>query len=222
MYRFWKPLLLALPVMAVLAIPELARAAVVKCVDAQGKVTFTDQSCAPGSTPQQSNVQSGKKVDAGASAAAEATSDAARSKGSPQAAARAGFDAATEARIRDLQAQCRQGNQKACAEVQCAPALRSDARPSDFQQCSSAQGFKSTSAWAQMSAVQHRGSDQDDSISVTCLLNPEVLETGGTRSLVYRTIKVTRYAFQQGFSAYGLSGAKFDTWEQAADAACAK
>lgn len=206
MHRRWREILLTLPIAAMLATPWVARAAVHKCVDAQGKVTFTDQSCSAGSTQQQTNAPPTKNTDPGTTAAQP----------------RASFNAALESRLQGLRAECSQGKQKACTQIQCAPALLDDARPSDFQQCSSAQGYKSTNTWAQMSEFKQRKPDEEETVSVTCLLHPEALELGKTRSLVYKTVKVTRYAFQQGFSAPGLQGAKFETWEQAADAACGK
>jgi len=220
MHGFRTEILLALPIMAVLALPGLARPAVVKCVDAQGKITYTDQACATDTTQQQTNAPPTRKPDSTTTAAAS-NSGAASASDSPSAA-RQGFDAAIEARVREMQTECKQGKQKACGQVECAPALKPEARPSDFQHCASVQGFKSTSAWAQMSEFRQRNHDQEDTVSVTCLQNPEVLEVGNNRSLVYKMVKVTRYAFQDGYSAYGLGGAKFNTWEQAADAACAK
>src|SRR5882724_4873836 len=108
MHRFWKQTLLTLPITAMLAMPWVARAEVHKCVDAQGKITFTDGSYSPGSSQQQTNALPAKKTDSGATAAAS-PSDLSPSKSSQQSAARESFNSALDSRLRGLRAECSQG-----------------------------------------------------------------------------------------------------------------
>jgi hypothetical protein len=202
-----------------------ADAGVSKCVDAKGNVTYTDRPCATG------DKQEGVELQSGTSSASAGESTASSGAGGENARDqhfRRELDRATEqmeAKKRDLDARCSNGEKKACAQATCIRIITDGASTETIRDCSRAQGFKFTADWAQMSEV-HVSNGSSTSVDVTCLKNPEILRFGARETKMFSSLRLKAENRASGFHDRDrfytnmLGGPDFATWEEAATILC--
>jgi hypothetical protein len=207
----------ALLLAMVFCAPATLHAQITRCVDAQGNVSFTDKACPPGTTQQSTTGTARQTATRAAETAPGTGGDVTRQQGD--------IRERVDAIVREKDAQCRAGDQKACAEAVCARVLRIEKDASDFRGCATVQGFKSTASWAQMSEV--REGDKDRRVQITCLTNPTLVPAAGETLKLWRAITLRANGFvtashaRDRWFASELSGPDFATWEEAATSACA-
>lgn len=209
--------LAAILCLALFASPA-ARAGIKKCVDAQGRVTLTDRPC-PADTVEQ---------DAGIKNKADPV-DVAPSRTASDASTDARIDVmkeALEAARRDLQSKCERGDQEACVEAVCMRLHTDGMEAGRIVDCSRASGFKYNARWAQMSKIHTH--DHGDYVEVSCLKSPEVLRLGGRETKIFRQFRISSAdratAIHEAHRYFTnlLGGPDFASWEEAADAICAR
>jgi hypothetical protein len=206
--RFLPVLVLA----GALAPQATVHAQVRRCVDAQGKVTFTDQAC-PSDSAQQRTVPTGTvRGHWATTSSGERRPTFVTSQTAEQLAAT----------YRDRQAQCRQGKLDACHLAACMRVYMEDDAADAIRECAEVRGLKTTAKWAQTTEL--RGA-RDLEVSVYCLRNPETITySGGTgkvwKLLSLRSVDVATARHERGRWYDAVEGPDFATWEEAADALC--
>jgi hypothetical protein len=182
-------LVAALVIVAATFVPTLARADIVKCVDPQGKVSYTDRVCPAGTTEQNRTGQSAatpnspspaerapRRYDDATYRSPPASAEPsppmqsrprteARERPSPEEQERmmeaeiARMQERVESKRREAQARCDKGDKKGCEDAVCGRLAQPEAQPRHFRACSDAKGLKSGSGWAQMTALSSNRSD---------------------------------------------------------------
>ena len=209
-------MLLATGLLVVLAGATPATAAVNKCVDAQGNVSFTDRPCGKDEKKQEIETQAPVRQSA----------DAPRDPSTHFKQQMQDFNDAFAVKLRDLKARCNNGDKEACKDAICARLHTEGPSPSVYRECSMAEGYASTNVWAQTSKVSFDGS-MSTSVSVVCLVNPEKLTLGGNTVTIYHHLRLAKSNHANAFhererwsaSVY-QEGPDFATWEEAADGIC--
>ena len=216
MSSFFVRLVLATGLLVVLAGTMPATAAVNKCVDAQGNVSFTDRPCGKDEKKQEIETQ----------APVRQSEDAPRDPATHFKRQMQDFNDAFAVKLRDLKARCDNGDQKACKDVICSRLITEGQSPSAYRECSMAEGYASTNVWAQTSKVSFDGS-MSTSVGVVCLVNPETFNLGGKTTTLYHHLNLRKSNHANAFhererwsaSLYS-AGPDFATWEEAADGIC--
>jgi hypothetical protein len=209
-----------LALLGLLAFAAPAHAEVNRCTDAQGNVTFTDRPCGKDEKKQAIETETApqRSRDVSPNASRDTSADVDRQMQQ--------FNDQLAAKMRDLQARCDQGDQKACKDAICGKVFTEGASPSRYRDCATAGGFASTSAWAQMSKVSNNGSGTTH-VSIVCLVNPEVITLGGKSITIYRQMDLQQSDHASAFherdrwtQSWYSEGPDFDSWEEAAEQIC--
>lgn len=191
-----------------------ASATVNRCVDAQGNVTLTDRPCG----------RDEKKTEVETRSPSRSPDEPPDADGRMRQQMRQ-VDERIQLKVRDYQARCDGGDQKACKEAICARLMTEGASPGRYRDCSEAGGFRSTPVWAQTSKVSFDGS-MSTTVSVVCLVNPKTLTLGGEVINVYNHLRLRKsnhanaYHEAERWSASLFEGPDYATWEEAADGLC--
>jgi uncharacterized protein DUF4124 len=192
-----------------------AIAGVNKCVDAQGNIVFTDRPCGKDEKKQE------MKTQAPAQDSADNPPDTTTRMNRQMQEFRDKF----QVRLRDLEARCETGDAKSCTELTCTRLYTEGPSPRTYRDCATAEGYASTSVWAQTSKVSFDGS-MNTEVSVVCLVNPTVMKLFGEMTTLYHPLTLSKstyanaYHERERWSASVLEGPDFATWEEAADAIC--
>jgi hypothetical protein len=136
------------------------------------------------------------------------------------------FDERLEAKRRDSQARCDNGDQKACSDAVCMRLFTEGPSAERYRDCSRSQGFKTTSQWAQFSEMRTSNHTRL-SIQIVCLTDPEVIKLGGEEVKMFHQFELeanadrpTGFHDRNRFYTNPLGGPDFATWQEAADELC--
>jgi hypothetical protein len=202
--------------LGLLALVAPAHAGVNRCTDAQGNVTYTDRPCG----------KDEKKQEIETDPAPGQSRDVPRDTSAAMDRQIQQFNDQLAVKMKDLQARCDHGDKKACTRSICGKIVTEGASPSRYRDCSAAGGYASTSTWAQMSAVSSNGSGTT-SVSIVCLVNPEVITIGGKSITMYRQLDLQQSDHASAFherdrwsQSWYSKGPDFGSWEEAADQMC--